>query len=164
MSGVNTNKKIERLDHLIKIDDIALKSLAEEIKKLVKQLKGADKIKYPGIYNSNLKKYNKLMKQYKEKENSKFEKEKIRHEIYEVVFNITNTTPLKLEKPKKKLSSGTIKKRENAISKAAKGLFSQGLNVKKTYKVGNVFGKQKGKGLKKSNKKTRMKKKNTRKN
>ena len=88
MSGINTNKKIERLDHLIKKDDIALESLGEKIKKLVKQLKGADKIKYPGIYKSNLKKYNELMKQYKKIENSKFEKEKIRHEIYEVVFNL----------------------------------------------------------------------------
>jgi len=164
MSGINTNKKIERLDHLIKKDDIALESLGEKIKKLVKQLKGADKIKYPGIYKSNLKKYNELMKQYKKIENSKFEKEKIRHEIYEVVFNITNTTPLKLEKPKKKLSSGTKKRTERAILKAAEGLFSKGLNLKSTYKVGSVFGKQKGKGLKKSNKKTRMKKKNTRKN
>ena len=162
MSGVNTNKKIERLDYLIKKDDSALESLAEKIKKLVKQLKGADKIKYPGIYKSNLKKYNELMKQYKKIENSKFEKEKIRHEIYEVVFNITNTTPLKLEKPKKRLSSGTIKKRENAISKAAKELFSEGLSSpQKAYKVGSVFEKQKGKGLKRVSKKTskkRMKK------
>ena len=58
-----------------------------------------------------------------------------------------------MKKPKKRLSSGTIKKRENAISKAAKELFSEGLSSQKAYKVGSVFEKQKGKGLKRVSKK-----------
>jgi hypothetical protein len=164
--SVNTlGNNLERLDGLIKEEENNLKTKLDKINALVKQLKGANKEKYPSIYKSNVKKYQKLMKQYKEIENRKFAYEIEREQVFGQIFNITPKSPPPSKKPVKKLSPKTIKKLDNSAKKAANGFFGKALTVEKQYSLGDVFGKgqkgQKGRGLKKTSKNTRKK---TRKN
>ena len=166
--SVNTlGNNLERIDGLIKEEEKNLKTKLDKINALVKQLKGADKKTYPSIYKSNVKNYQKLMKEYKEIENRKFAYEIEREQVFGQIFNITPKSPSPSKKPVKKLSPKTIKKLklDNSAKKAANGFFGKALTVEKQYSLGDVFGKgqkgQKGRGLKKTSKNTRKK---TRKN
>jgi len=164
--SVNTlGNNLERIDGLIKEEEKNLKTKLDKINALVKQLKGADKKTYPSIYKSNVKKYQKLMKEYKEIENRKFAYEIDREKVFGQIFNITPKSPSPSKKPVKKLSPKTVKRGDNLAKKAANGFFGRALTVKNPYSLGDVFEKgrrgQKGRGLKKNRKNTR---KNTRKN